>query len=60
MENKFKAVLFDMDGTLTDTERIYQTAWPKSLEHFGYEMSEEKPLIQRSPRTWDSRIRVIS
>ena len=48
MENKFKAVLFDMDGTLTDTEKIYQTAWPKSLEHFGYEMSAEKPLILRS------------
>lgn len=48
MNNSFKAVLFDMDGTLTDTEKYYQKAWPKTLEHFGYEMSEEKPLILRS------------
>ncbi|QFJ56234.1 HAD family phosphatase [Pseudobutyrivibrio xylanivorans] len=48
MEKEIKAVLFDMDGTLTDTEKLYQTAWPQTLEHFGYEMSEEKPLILRS------------
>lgn len=48
MSNNFKAVLFDMDGTLTDTEKYYQKAWPESLAHFGYEMSAEKPLILRS------------
>ena len=48
MDKDIKAVLFDMDGTLTDTEKFYQDAWPKSLAHFGYEMSSEKPLILRS------------
>ncbi len=48
MEKKIKAVLFDLDGTLTDTEKYYQSAWPKALEHFGYEMSPEKPLELRS------------
>lgn len=48
MPKEIKAVLFDLDGTLTDTEKLYQTAWPKTLEHFGYEMTPEKPLILRS------------
>lgn len=48
MNKEIKAVLFDMDGTLTDTEKYYQKAWPETLAHFGYEMSEEKPLILRS------------
>ena len=48
MEKEIKAVLFDMDGTLTDTERLYQIAWPKTLAHFGYEMSPDKPLTLRS------------
>ena len=47
MEN-IKAVLFDLDGTLTDTEKYYQIAWPEALAHFGYEMSSEKPLELRS------------
>ena len=47
MEN-IKAVLFDLDGTLTDTEKYYQTAWPETLAHFGYEMSPDKPLELRS------------
>ena len=48
MDSKVKAVIFDLDGTLTDTEKYYQTAWPKALEHFGYTMEKEKALELRS------------
>jgi DNA helicase-2/ATP-dependent DNA helicase PcrA len=43
-----EAVLFDLDGTLIDTERIYQTIWPKAVEHFGYSMTREQTLQLRS------------
>ena len=43
-----KAVIFDMDGTLTDTEKYYQQAWPEALAHFGYEVSPERVLEFRS------------
>ena len=43
-----KAVIFDLDGTLTDTEKFYQTAWPKALSHFGYKMEPWMPLELRS------------
>ncbi|MCR4756826.1 MAG: HAD family phosphatase [Butyrivibrio sp.] len=43
-----KAVLFDMDGTLTDTEKYYQQAWPKAMAHFGHEMTKEMTLSLRS------------
>ena len=39
-----KAVIFDMDGTLIDTEKYYRIFWPKALAHFGYEMSDEQAL----------------
>ena len=48
MDSKVKAVIFDLDGTLTDTEKYYQTAWPKALEHVGYTMEKEKALELRS------------
>ena len=32
-----KAVIFDMDGTLIDTEKYYRIFWPMALKHFGYE-----------------------
>lgn len=32
-----KAVLIDMDGTLTDTERIYQVNWVKAARQLGYD-----------------------
>lgn len=48
IEKKIKAILFDLDGTLTDTEKYYQSAWPDALAHFGYEMTPEKPLELRS------------
>ena len=47
-DKKIRAVLFDMDGTLTDTEKYYQIAWPKALEHFGYKVEPWMPLELRS------------
>lgn len=32
---KVKAVLFDMDGTVLDTEPIHKTAWETAMEQFG-------------------------
>ena len=43
-----KAVIFDLDGTLTDTEKFYQTAWPEALAHFGYQCEPWMPLELRS------------
>ncbi|WP_408071612.1 HAD family hydrolase [Butyrivibrio sp. JL13D10] len=43
-----KAVLFDLDGTLIDTERIYQIVWPQTIEHFGYKMTRQQALQLRS------------
>jgi DNA helicase-2/ATP-dependent DNA helicase PcrA len=43
-----KNVIFDMDGTLIDTEKYYRKCWPKALEHFGYHMTDEQALSMRS------------
>ena len=39
--NKIKAVLFDMDGVIFDTEREYLKEWNKIFEKYGYEMKKE-------------------
>ena len=44
----FKAVVFDLDGTLIDTEKYFKIAWPKAFEHFGYKMTDEQYLYIRS------------
>jgi len=43
-----KAVIFDMDGTLIDTEKYYREFWPKALAEFGYHMTDEQVLSIRS------------
>lgn len=43
-----QAVLFDMDGTLIDTECYYRIFWPKALAVFGYTMTDEQALFMRS------------
>lgn len=44
----FKAVIFDLDGTIIDTEKYYRKAWPKAFADFGYTMTDEQYLFIRS------------
>ena len=48
LDKKIEAVIFDLDGTLTDTEKYYQECWPKAVAHFGYKMEPYMPLELRS------------
>lgn len=43
-----RAVIFDMDGTLIDTEKYYRVLWPKALAAFGYHMTDAQALAMRS------------
>lgn len=36
-----KGAIFDMDGTLFDSERIYQNAWLATVEYFGLDRGTE-------------------
>lgn len=46
--SNIKAVIFDLDGTLIDTEKYYRAAWPAAAKHFGYDMSDGQSLLLRS------------
>lgn len=43
-----KAVIFDLDGTLIDTEKLYRRFWPMAMKEHGYELSDERTLFIRS------------
>ena len=47
-DTSIKAVIFDLDGTITDTEKYYKVAWPAALEHFGYKAEPKMILELRS------------
>ena len=51
-----KAVLFDMDGTITDTEKIYNKNWIKAAKYSGYtNFSREDALDLRSLNAFDAK-----
>ncbi len=39
--SNIRAIVFDMDGLLINSEPIYQAAWREGVAHFGYELTEE-------------------
>ena len=43
-----KSVIFDMDGVLLDTERIYQHFWHIAAGDFGVDLTDERALTLRS------------
>lgn len=46
--SNIKAVIFDLDGTLIDTEKIYRQVWPKAIADMGLKMEDEQYLAMRS------------
>jgi len=43
-----QAILFDLDGTLIDTEKLYRKYYKEAFKHFGYYMTDERVLSLRS------------
>ena len=43
-----KAIIFDVDGTLLDTEKIYMQAWREAGALFGYTVTEEVLMNTRA------------
>jgi HAD superfamily hydrolase (TIGR01509 family) len=39
-------VIFDMDGTLLDTNGLHGRAWKQALQEFGYNVEEDRILIE--------------
>ena len=46
--NLIKAVFFDLDGTLIDTEKIYNKFWQEAAASLGYKLTKEMALELRS------------
>lgn len=46
--NKIKAFIFDLDGTLIDTEKIYRKVWPETVNEMGFDFKDEQYLELRS------------
>lgn len=43
-----KAMIFDLDGTLIDTEKIYRKIWPEAMQSLGYDFGDKEYLLLRS------------
>lgn len=39
--DKIRTVIFDMDGVLFDTEKVYLDVWTRVCEKYGYKMTKE-------------------
>lgn len=44
----YEAVIFDVDGTLLDTETIYMRAWQEAAAQFGFQLTREVLLKTRA------------
>ena len=51
MIGNWKALLFDLDGTLIDSEWFYYKAWRKALEHHGFTLDSDLWLGELAGKT---------
>lgn len=47
-ERPIRGVLFDMDGLVVDTEKLYSRFWREACGYFGFSMSYEQSLAMRA------------
>ena len=47
-KNTIKGAVFDMDGLMIDTEKLYLLYWKKAAADFGYDMKDEHVFAIRS------------
>lgn len=47
-QREIKGILFDMDGVILDTEKLYTRFWQEAAQFFGHPMTREQALGMRS------------
>ncbi len=52
MYEQYDALIFDMDGTILDTEPTHRKAWQQVLSRYGFIMDEEKMVSFNGAPTW--------
>lgn len=58
MPDSFRAVIFDMDGLMIDTEHVFRMIWQKSAEDIGHVISDELFLSFIGSRDVDCEARL--
>lgn len=53
------AAIFDMDGTLFDTEKLYRQAWLDVADEFGFEKNYELPTAISGTNIGEESLQVI-
>ena len=52
MYDQYDALIFDMDGTILDTEPTHRKAWQQVLSRYGFTMDEKKMVSFNGAPTW--------
>ena len=52
MYDHYDALIFDMDGTILDTEPTHRKAWQQVLSRYGFTMDEQKMVGFNGAPSW--------
>ena len=52
MYERYDGLIFDMDGTLLDSEPTHRKAWSMTLERYGMEYDEREMVVLNGSPTW--------
>lgn len=52
MYERYDGLIFDMDGTILDTEPTHRQAWRETLAHYGMQFDEQAMVALNGSPTW--------